>query len=122
MDKSLGELYGLGKIGKSDVAIITLSEVQQAIVYLCENKATGSDSITAEHLKYASQKVAVLLAMFFSGFMTHGQLPDSSLSVTLVPVIKDKTSKVGSLNNYRPIVLASVISKFLEKILLVHIQ
>lgn len=112
------EPYVLGNIAKSDTVIITPSEVQQPIAYLCENKATGSDGITAEHLKYASQKVAVLLAMCFTGFMTHGQLPDSLLSVTLVPVIKDKTSKVGSLNNYRPIALATVISKVLEKILL----
>uniref|UniRef100_A0A0S7EYH5 LIN1 n=1 Tax=Poeciliopsis prolifica TaxID=188132 RepID=A0A0S7EYH5_9TELE len=112
------EPYGLGNIAKNDVVIITPSEIQQAIVNLCENKATGSDGIAAEHLKYASQQVSVLLAMCFSGFMTHGQLPDSLLSVTLVPVIKDKTNKVGSLDNYRPIALASVLSKVLEKILL----
>lgn len=36
------------------------------------------------------------------------------LPVTLVSVIKDKTGKVGSLDNYRPIALASVLSKALE--------
>ena len=50
--------------------------------------------------------------------MSHGFLPDSLLSVTLVPVIKDKAGKVGSLDNYRPIALASVISKVLERVLL----
>ena len=50
--------------------------------------------------------------------MSHGTLPDSMLAVTLVPVIKDKTGKVGSIDNYRPIALASVISKVLEKIIL----
>jgi len=43
--------------------------------------------------------------------MTHGMLPESMLSVTLVPVVKDKAGKVGSLDNYRPIALASVLSK-----------
>lgn len=52
--------------------------------------------------------------------MTHGLSPDSVLSITLVPVIKDKTGKVGSLENYRPIALASV-SKVLERILLDHL-
>ncbi len=40
------------------------------------------------------------------------------LSVTLLPVIKDKAGKVGSLDNYRPIALASVVSKVLERIIL----
>lgn len=45
-------------------------------------------------------------------------LPDFMLSVTLVSIIKDKAGKVGSVDNYRPIVLASVVSKVVEKILL----
>ncbi len=40
------------------------------------------------------------------------------LSVTLLPVIEDKAGKVGSLDNYRPIALASVMSKVLERIIL----
>jgi hypothetical protein len=35
-----------------------------------------------------------------------------------VPVIKDKAGKIGSLDNYRPIALASILSKVLEKMLL----
>ncbi len=50
--------------------------------------------------------------------MTHGLLLVSMLSVALVPVIKDKAGKVGSLDNYRPTALASVVSKVLERILL----
>lgn len=50
--------------------------------------------------------------------MTHGLLPDSMLSVLLVPVFKDKAGKIGSLDNYRPIALASVVSKVLERVLL----
>ncbi len=32
--------------------------------------------------------------------------------------MKDKAGKVGSLDNYRPIALASVVSKVLERIIL----
>jgi len=71
-------------------------------------------------IKYASPKVAALLAFCFNGFMTHGMLPDSMLAVILVPVIKDKAGKVGSMENYRPIALASVLSKVLERISLDH--
>lgn len=65
---------------------------------------------------------SVLLAMCFSGLLAHGILPGSMLSVLLVPVIKDKTCKVSSIDNYRPIALASILSKVLEGILLDRLQ
>lgn len=40
------------------------------------------------------------------------------LSVLLVPVIKNKAGMVGNLDNYRPVALANILSKVLEKILL----
>ena len=44
------------------------------------------------------------------------------LSVVLVPVIKDKARKISSKDNYRPIALASVISKLVEVIMLDRIE
>lgn len=40
------------------------------------------------------------------------------MSVVLVPVIKDKAGKVASIGNYRPIALASILSKVMGKLLL----
>ena len=45
-------------------------------------------------------------------------LASSLLSVVLVPIIKDKCSKINSKDNYRPIALASIVSKNIENILL----
>ena len=42
----------------------------------------------------------------------------SVVSVVLVPIIKDKCSKINSKDNYRPIALASIVSKKIENILL----
>lgn len=44
------------------------------------------------------------------------------LTVLLVPVIKNKTGKVGNSDNYRPIALASIVSKVIEMILLDRIS
>ena len=44
------------------------------------------------------------------------------MSVILVPVIKNKSGNVSSCDNYRPIALASVLSKLLEKIILNRIE
>ena len=98
--------------------VISPEEVKEAIRKLDDNKSCGLDTITAEHLKLASPKLMPLLAMCISGFLIHGILPDCMIPVVLVPVIKNKAGRITSKDNYRPIALASVLSKVLEKILL----
>ena len=44
-------------------------------------------------------------------------LPDSMLAVVLVPIIKDKTGRIDRIGNYRPIALASMVSKVVERII-----
>ena len=44
------------------------------------------------------------------------------MSAVLVPVIKDKAGKISSKDNYRPIALASVISKLVEVIMCDRIE
>ena len=56
--------------------------------------------------------------MCIPGFVVHGFVPNSLLSVVLVPIIKDKCGKINSKDNYRPIALASIVSIFFENILL----
>ena len=43
-------------------------------------------------------------------------------SVLLVPVLKEKAGKLNSMDNYRPIALASTLSKVLEKNILNRIE
>ena len=101
--------------------VVSIEEVTHAIEKLDLNKACGSDGIYSEHLKYASNVLVPLLAMC-SRFISHGFLPESMLSVVLVPVINDKAGKISSNDNYRPIVLGSVISKLVEVIMLDRIE
>ena len=44
------------------------------------------------------------------------------LSTVLVPIIKDKTGRIDRMDNYRPIALASVMSKVVEIIILNRIS
>ncbi len=102
-------------VSNIDTGSITTNDVDQAKIQLKEGKTGDLDQITAEHLKFASFRLVVLLAMCFTGFMIHGLLPESMLSIILLPAFKDKAGKVGSLDNYRPIALASVVSKVFGK-------
>ena len=44
------------------------------------------------------------------------------MSVVLVPIIKNKCGSINSKENYRPIALASIVSKVLERIILNRIE
>ena len=112
------EEFNAGKVLINDRVIIRPDEVCYTVEKLTINKACGLDQITVEHLKHACGRIPVLLAMCFTGLLMHGILPDSMLSVLLVPVIKVKTGKISSIENYRPIALASILSKVLEIIIL----
>ena len=98
--------------------VISLFEVENAIKNLKQNKSCGKDELYAEHLQFGSPKIGVLLSIMFTSFLVHGYLPDTFMDIVLVPVIKDKAGKLSDKDNYRPIALASVISKVFERIML----
>ena len=58
--------------------------------------ACGLDGVSAEHLKHCSSRVTPLLAMCITGFTVHVFfLPESIMSVVLIPLIKDKKAKTS---------------------------
>lgn len=89
---------------------------------ISHNKASSLNHINAEHLKNGILRNAPLLYLCFTGFMMHGLLPDSMLSVMFVPVVQDKARKISSLDIYRAIALASTLSQGLEKNMLDRIS
>ena len=97
--------------------IVSSDNVISAINRLDCNKSNGFDGINVEHLKFCSEKVLKLLALCFSSFFIHGFLPNSMLEVLLVPLVKNKSESICKKSNYRPIALASIMSKVLEYIL-----
>ena len=101
---------------------VTITDIEYVVGQLDKNKSCGLDGICAEHLKYCSRRILPLLAMCISALFIHGFLPDYMLPVVLVPVIKDKCRKINDSDNYRPIALASVISKVEEKILITRMS
>ena len=102
--------------------LVTAEEVKNAINKLDLNKTCGDDKIYAEHLKYSSERILPLLSICITSMFSHGYLPSSMLSVVIVPIIKDKSGKISAKDNYRPIAIASILSKIIELIILDRIE
>ena len=98
------------------------SEVKDAIKKLKENKSSGEDMISAEHIKFASDRLIPLISICFTSCFVHGYLPSSLLTVVLVPIIKNKAGNVNAIDNYRPVALSNIFSKILEFIILERIE
>ena len=81
-------------------------------------KAVGMDGISSEHLKYASSKIDVHLALIFNSFICHSFLPASFMPVKIIPIVKNATGDISSSKNYRPVAIATVASKVFEMAIL----
>ena len=101
-----------------DEVIVSTDEVVQADNQCKKNKSSGPDGLTAEHLMYGDISVCHKISRCLSAMLVHAVVLPSLVNITLVPIIKDKNEDITSRNNYRPIALATVISKVLERILL----
>ena len=81
-------------------------------------KSAGPDGIGAEYLKFSNIKIHVLLSMCFTLCLAHGYLPPAMIETTIVPIVKNKSGNLSDSSNYRPIALATIISKMFESVLL----
>ena len=102
-----------------DFDLFNQNDVKYAIASLCVTKTCGMDSLSAEHLLYASPEIHTLLAILcFNAFIVHGFLPSSLTDSVIIPIVKDKCKNISDIGNYRPIALSYVLSKVFGLILL----
>ena len=80
--------------------IVSTIEVSQIISKLQCGKAAGPDCISAEYLKFAHQKLCIMLSLCFSSCLSHGYLPPAMIETTIVPIVKNKCGNLSDSNNY----------------------
>ena len=85
-------------------------------------KSAGADGITAEHLRYAHYCVCIYLSVLFNLCVSHGFIPEDCLITDIVPILKCKNKDTTNVGNYRPIAVATTISKLFEHFILFHIK
>ena len=112
-------INSVSNVSFSNDMFVRSIDVAQCIGSLATGKAVGPDGIAAEHIKNAHSRLHLLLSILFTGAHVHGYLPPRMLDTILIPIVKDKTGDVTIVGNYRPIAIATAISKLYE-ILLLH--
>ena len=99
---------------KSACNVFAVEDVNYAIQTLKNNKAAGSDSLTAEHLRHAGSRLPVLLTKLFNTCLVHGFVLDNFVISLIVPVAKGELNKLSVFEGYRPVSSINVISKVLK--------
>lgn len=94
---------------------ILQSEVEAAIKSSKTHTAPGADKITMWMLKTAIDTIAPTITRFFNEMLGNGILPKEwkNINVALIP----KKCNPKRVKDYRPIAMASVVSKVFTKIL-----
>ena len=98
--------------------VIKIHELRQIVRGLKNKKAVGNDGIPSEVYKFASWRLLTIMSIFLSGCMLTGNLPSTLMHVVIIPLLKCKSKDPADVNNYRPIAIATALSKVLEQVLL----
>ena len=99
---------------KDNSEFVRVQEVQGYIKKLSTGKATGKDGIPAEVYKLGPHRLIVLITVFLNACLQHCFIPDLVMRVILVPLLKSKLKPACDSDNYRPIAIATSISKIFE--------
>ncbi|PZC81706.1 hypothetical protein B5X24_HaOG212150 [Helicoverpa armigera] len=95
----------------------TAKDITKVVATMTRGKSPGHDHLSIEHLKHAGVHLPRVLAMFYSLCLGHSYLPPAMMQTVVVPIVKSKTGDISDANNYRPISLATILSKVLDSLL-----
>ncbi|KAL0153467.1 hypothetical protein M9458_051234, partial [Cirrhinus mrigala] len=95
-------------------------DVRQILRKNKRRKAPGPDGVTPACLKTCADQLAPIFSQIFNRSLELCEVPSCFKHSTIIPV--PKNPKITGLNDYRPVVLTSVIMKSLEKLVLAYLK
>ena len=80
--------------------------------------------ILPENLNSVHQELCELIIVEWNNrtLFVHGYIPNSCVNTTIVPICKNKNGNMSDTSNYRPVAVATVVSKLLEHFILSNIS
>ena len=79
---------------------------------LKNNKAVGNDGFLSDVNKFASERLLPLCQYCFPVVcLLACKLPSTLMHVVIIPLLKCKSKDPADVNNYRPIAIATALSK-----------
>ena len=94
---------------KSKGQIFSMNDVKVNIEKL--KPGIGNDGIHTNHFKFNSDLLTELVSKLFSSFVHHSYTPENLTDGTINPTVKDKFGDLSDSDNYRPVMMSSVILK-----------
>lgn len=107
---------------RGDSLRITSKDVNEAIRNMKRGKSPGHDGLSIEHLQHGGSHISRVLSMFFTFCLRHSYLPSSLMKTIVVSLIKNSTGDISDKTNYRPISLATIIAKVLDRVVDSHLS
>ena len=99
-----------------------VADVKHLLPPLPLNKSPGRDNISAEFIRFAHPSICIYLSVVFNLCTVHSFIPSQCLDTVIVPITKSPTSDISNSVNYRPIAIASVVSKLFEHFILLKLK
>ncbi len=99
---------------------ISEDEVRQVFRKRKRKKTPGPDGVTQACLKACADQLAPIFTKIFNRSLELCEVPSCFKRSTIIPI--PKKSKITGLNDYRPVVLTSVVMKSFEKLVLAHLK
>lgn len=97
-------------------------DVENVIRHMSRGKSPGHDGLSIEHLQYGGAHISRVLSLFCNLCMSHSYLPPDLIKTIVIPVVKNKSGDMSDLGNYRPISLATIIAKVLDRLLEIQLN
>ena len=83
------------------------------------NKTDPLFDFSSDCLKNAPGILYDQLADLLKSFLVHSHVPNSLLTATLVPIVKDKLGDLGTSKNYRSIAISSLLLKLIDWVVMI---
>ncbi len=99
---------------------ISEDEVRQVFRKQKRKKSPGPNCVTPVCLKSCADQLAPIFTKIFNRSLELCEVPICFKCSTIIPI--PKKSKITGLNDYRPVVLMSVVMKSFEKLVLAHLK